>query len=75
MSYDISFWRESRPVGLSPNGVYRRLSRGKPVEGLAELPVEVVFAGLREAFADRRRLHVNINAPGSQIIFASGAAR
>jgi hypothetical protein len=50
MSYDISFWRESRPVGLSPNEAYRRLSRGKPVEGLAELPVEEVFAGLREAF-------------------------
>lgn len=32
-------------------------------------------AGLREAFADRRRLHVNINAPGSQIIFASDIAR
>jgi D-glycero-alpha-D-manno-heptose-7-phosphate kinase len=30
---------------------------------------------LREAFAGRRNLRVNINAPGSQIIFASGVAR
>src|SRR5262245_47519652 len=50
MSYDISFWKEGRPVGLSPNEVYRRLSKGKPVEGLAELPVEEVFGRLREAF-------------------------
>jgi hypothetical protein len=50
MSYDITFWKEGRPVGLSPNEVYRRLSKGKPVEGLAELPVGQVFAGLREAF-------------------------
>src|SRR5262245_19255030 len=50
MSYDITFWKEGRPVGLSPNEVYRRLSKGKPVEGLAELPVAEVFAGLRGAF-------------------------
>jgi D-glycero-alpha-D-manno-heptose-7-phosphate kinase len=30
---------------------------------------------LRGAFADRRTFHLNINAPGSQIIFASGATR
>src|SRR5215213_6280052 len=50
MSYDITFWKEGRPVGLSPNEVYRRLSRGKRVEGLAELPVEELLARLREAF-------------------------
>ena len=30
---------------------------------------------LRRAFADRRLLTTNINAPGSQIIFASDIAR
>jgi D-glycero-alpha-D-manno-heptose-7-phosphate kinase len=32
-------------------------------------------AGLQQAFAQRKLLHVNINAPGSQIIFASGVTR
>src|SRR5262245_3297701 len=50
MSYDISFRKQSQPIGVNPNEVYRMLSRGKPVEGLASLPVEEVFAGLSEAF-------------------------
>lgn len=32
-------------------------------------------AGLQQAFVKRKLLHVNINAPGSQIIFASGVTR
>jgi D-glycero-alpha-D-manno-heptose-7-phosphate kinase len=32
-------------------------------------------AGLQQAFAQRKLLQVNINAPGSQIIFASGVTR
>lgn len=50
MSYDINFWKQERPLDLSAQQIYERLSRQEPVEGLAKLPVETILGELREAF-------------------------
>lgn len=50
MSYDISFWKAGQPIDLSQNEIYKQLSKGRRVKGLAELPGEAIFAKLRETF-------------------------
>jgi hypothetical protein len=50
MSYDINFWKQERPLDLGAQEIYKRLSAGDSVDGLASLPVERILAELREAF-------------------------
>ena len=53
MSYDISFWKQERPLSLSAQEIYERLSGGdEVVEGLAKLPVPQIHLRLKEAFPE-----------------------
>ena len=52
MSYDINFWKQERPLELSPQEVYERLSSRQLVDGLAKLPVDEILARLKEAYPD-----------------------
>lgn len=52
MSYDINFWKQDRPLEISAQDIYERLSSGKPVEGLTKLPVDEILTKLRDAFPD-----------------------
>jgi hypothetical protein len=52
MSYDINFWKQERPLELSAQEIYQRLSKGESVDGLATLAVDRILAQLREAFPD-----------------------
>ena len=42
MSYDINFWRQERPLPVPPVEIYRRLSAGKWVDGLASAPEDLL---------------------------------
>src|SRR5215469_10747766 len=50
MSYDINFWKQERPLDLSAQEIYERLSSGEKAEGLAKLPVPQIHQRLKEAF-------------------------
>jgi hypothetical protein len=50
MSYDINFWKQERPLDLSAQQIYERLSDGESVDGLAVLPVDQILQQLQEAF-------------------------
>jgi len=52
MSYDINFWKQERPLTLSPEDVYKKLCNGEPVQGLAKLPVEQIHTKLKQAFPE-----------------------
>jgi hypothetical protein len=52
LSYDINFWKQERPLPLSPEEVYSRLNKREPVEGIAKLPVDEILARLKSAFPD-----------------------
>ena len=53
MSYDINFWKQTRPLEISAQEIYERLSRGEQeIDGLAELPVDQIKQRLKEAFPD-----------------------
>jgi hypothetical protein len=49
MSYDVNFWKQARPLDMSAQEIYERLSEGEPVEGLATLPVDEILGQLRDA--------------------------
>jgi len=52
MSYDINFWKQNRPLNLSAQEIYERLSRRETVEGLAKLPVPQIHQRLKRAFPE-----------------------
>jgi len=52
MSYDINFWKQQRPLPLSPQEIYEKLSQREQVEGLAKLPIDQILARLKQAFPD-----------------------
>ena len=53
MSYDVNFWKQERPLSLSAQEIYERLSGGEAVvEGLAKLPVPRIHERLKQAFPD-----------------------
>jgi hypothetical protein len=50
VSYDISFWKQERPLGIPPAEIYGALCRGEPVPGLAKLPVDQILQRLNQVF-------------------------
>ena len=55
MSYDINFWKQDKPLDLSAQEIYERLSERQPVEGLVKLPVDEILDRLTVAFPDFHR--------------------
>ena len=56
MSYDLAFWRYERGDEGDHGEVYKRLSRGERVEGVALIRVEEILARVKETFHDWERL-------------------
>jgi hypothetical protein len=52
MSYDINFWKQERPLSLSPEEIYGKLCKGEAVEGLVKLPVAQIHARLKQTFPE-----------------------
>ncbi|WP_111412020.1 hypothetical protein [Billgrantia lactosivorans] len=52
MSYDLNFWKYNDGIALEHQVVYERLSDGKHVEGLEELPIGAMLERLKDLFAD-----------------------
>jgi len=52
MSYDITFWKQQRPLELPPQDIYLKVLRNEPVNGLEKLPVDQVLGRLKSAFPD-----------------------
>jgi CubicO group peptidase (beta-lactamase class C family) len=52
MSYDINFWKLSRPLDARPQDIYAELCEGNSVEGLAELPIRDILSRVAAAFPD-----------------------
>jgi hypothetical protein len=50
LSYDLNFWKQDRPLSLSPVEIYRHLSEEEHVDGLAKLPVKEILARLKARF-------------------------
>jgi hypothetical protein len=50
MSYDINFWKQSRPLDLPPEEIYTKLCNGERVEGLESLPIKNIYDRIRVAF-------------------------
>ncbi|MAT72744.1 MAG: hypothetical protein CMJ58_24965 [Planctomycetaceae bacterium] len=51
MSYDLDFWKYRKDVSLDDQETYERLSDGQFVDGLEELPIDLMLARLKEVFA------------------------
>ena len=56
MSYDLDFWKYRRGVSLDHQATYEKLSDGQAVEGLEDLPIDLMLARLKEVFADWEQL-------------------
>lgn len=54
MSYDLCFWREETPTGLTPSEIYGRACDGEWIDGLAELPMEDILDAFERAFPEIR---------------------
>ncbi|PKV11467.1 hypothetical protein [Xanthomonas prunicola] len=52
MSYDLDFWKYKPGISLDHPFVYERLTEGEHVEGLEELPIEMMLSRLEELFSD-----------------------
>lgn len=50
MSYDFAFWREIAPVDATPAEICSRLYEDEDIDGLAELPLELIKDRLLIAF-------------------------
>jgi hypothetical protein len=50
VSYDLVFWQQELKADLDPHATYVQLADGNRVDGLADIPLEDIFAGLREVF-------------------------
>lgn len=50
MSYDINFWKLSRPLAARPQDIYAELCEGNSVEGLAQLPIRDILTRIAAAF-------------------------
>lgn len=48
MGIEFFFWRQEKPLSLSAAEVSRRLNCEEKIEGLAELPVELILEALQE---------------------------
>jgi hypothetical protein len=52
MSYDLYFWRQTKPLPEKPEVIVDLLSLDEPVPGFASFPRERVRGVLKEFFAD-----------------------
>jgi len=52
MSYDLCFWRQTRPLELTPEQICDALALDEPVDGIASLPVEEIKNALLTEFPD-----------------------
>jgi hypothetical protein len=52
MSYDLWFWRQTRPSALSPDAICQQLAEDKLVDGIALLPIEEIKAAIVAEFPD-----------------------
>lgn len=50
MSVDYNFWKQSRPLEQSSEEIYSKLCREEVVDGLENLPVDVILQRIQEAF-------------------------
>lgn len=56
MSYDLDFWKQPPGSVFDPQATYERLSSGESVEGLLNLPIEMIMQKIAETFHDWVRL-------------------
>ena len=52
MSYDLNFWRYKDGIYLDNQDVYEKLSNGKTIEGLEEIPISNILDRISEEFSN-----------------------
>ncbi|MEZ6137501.1 MAG: hypothetical protein R3C53_21645 [Pirellulaceae bacterium] len=52
MSYDLWFWRQTRPSELSPDAICQQLAGDKLIDGIALLPINDIKAAIISEFPD-----------------------
>jgi hypothetical protein len=52
MSYDLWFWRQTKPSHLSHDGICEQLVEDKTIDGIAILPIEDIKAAIVAAFPE-----------------------
>lgn len=56
MSYGLSFWRCKPGVTLDHQDVYERLSNSERVDGVEDIPIDVMLDRISQSFSDWDRL-------------------
>lgn len=56
MSYDLDFWRYKPGVKRDHQEVYEQLSDGEHVDGLEDLPIDIITRRINEVFSDWQKL-------------------
>jgi len=54
-SYELFFWRQEAMMPVSSRAIYDALCDGRPVDGLAPLPLDGLIAGVMASFPTSRR--------------------
>lgn len=52
MSYDLWFWRETKPIDQTPEQICDCIAEEKPLDGIATLPIDRIKGALVAAFPD-----------------------
>ena len=52
MSYDLWFWRQTKPSELSPDAICQQLAEDKLIDGIALLPIDEIKAAIVAEFPD-----------------------
>jgi hypothetical protein len=52
VSYDINFWKQSKPLEATPEEIYHKLCQGERVDGLEDLPTARILERIRAAFPE-----------------------
>src|ERR1700722_12395207 len=55
MSYDLAFWRQPADMQRAPESIFEALVSGQAVDGLLDLPIDEVLAGIVQSFPDAVR--------------------
>ena len=52
MSYDLWFWRQTKPSDLSLDAICEQLVEDQPIDGIALLPIDDIKAAIVAEFPD-----------------------
>lgn len=69
MSYDLWFWRQTKPSGLPLDAVCSLLAEDKLIDGIAVLPIDEIRAALVAAFPDIEDGHTSMSWEGNGSYF------